>query len=296
MNYIYAISPRRRQSLGSDSVSDFGRSVHESYFTSRTSTLSGRCTRDRSLWAESWRPGASSDSMPASTDRRGRRRRHRPGSRSAGNGRPLDSAPVEERSTNFGGLCIRYGHGVLEPRGWTLQQARWAVAGAGGAPAGSVLELCAGVGHIGLVVAQTTGRTIVQVDVDPRACAWARTNASAAGVVSDVRCGPFGQVLADGERFPVILADPPYIPSRDTARYPDDPRLAIDGGPDGLAVARDCLTVIGDHLVEGGFAILQLRDTGQVEALTDDVRARRLVTAEQRVHQGRGVLVRLERG
>lgn len=202
---------------------------------------------------------------------------------------------MAERSTRFGGLLIRYDEDVLEPRDWTLRQAHWAQDRAGGAPPGPVLELCAGAGQIGLVVARATGRAVTQVDVDPRACVLARANALEAGIESDVRCGRPGEVLAAEERFAIILADPPYIPSRDTALYPDDPRLAIDGGPDGLVVARRCLGVMGGHLTDGGFAILQLRDLGQLEALRDEVRASGLVVTEQRTYAGRGALVLLER-
>ena len=202
---------------------------------------------------------------------------------------------MAERSTSFGGLLIRYDEGVLEPRDWTLGQAQWAEARSGGAPAGAVLELCAGAGQIGLVVARATGRGLIQVDVNPRACALARVNAREAGIGADVRCGGPSEVLAPEERFPVILADPPYIPSADTALYPDDPALAIDGGPDGLVVARQCLGVVREHLAEGGFAILQLRDLDQLEALGSDVRTGGLVVAEQRAYPGRGALALLER-
>ena len=102
-------------------------------------------------------------------------------------------------------------------------------------------------------------------------------------------------MLAPGERFAIVLADPPYIPSRDTVRHPGDPRLAIDGGPDGLAVARQCLSAIGGHLAEGGFAILQLRDLDQVGELVDDARARGLVVTGQRTCADRGALALLER-
>jgi methylase of polypeptide subunit release factors len=202
---------------------------------------------------------------------------------------------MAERSTSFGGLLIRYDEDVLEPRDWTLQQARWAEAGSARAPAGPVLELCAGAGQIGLVLARGTGRPLVQVDVDPRACALARANAREAAIGADVRCGQPGDVLGAGERFPIILADPPYIPSSDTALHPDDPRLAIDGGPDGLVVARQCLGVIGAHLAEGGFAVLQLRDLDQLEALGDGVRAGGLVVVGQLACEDRGALARLER-
>ena len=47
-------------------------------------------------------------------------------------------------------------------------------------------------------------------------------------------------VLDPHERFAVVIADPPWVPRADTGRYPEDPVLAIDGGDDGLDLARAC--------------------------------------------------------
>lgn len=114
----------------------------------------------------------------------------------------------------------------------------------GGLPAGPVLELCAGTGQIGLVVAHETGRTLVQVDVDARACRCARTDAQQAGLGSDVRCGDLTGALAADERFPLVLADPPYVPSDEVDSRPHDPAGAIDGGADGLDVVE--VRAVGD--------------------------------------------------
>ena len=46
---------------------------------------------------------------------------------------------------SFQGLSISYDHHVLEPRPWTEAQSSWAAELLGDAPAGPVLELCAGV-------------------------------------------------------------------------------------------------------------------------------------------------------
>jgi methylase of polypeptide subunit release factors len=64
-----------------------------------------------------------------------------------------------------------------------------------------------------------------------------------------------------------VIADPPWVTSDDTRRFPEDPLLAIDGGDDGLTVARSCLTTIENHLAEGGAALLQLGSVEQVAAL-----------------------------
>jgi len=74
-------------------------------------------------------------------------------------------------------------------------------------------------------------------------------------------------VLAPDERFAFILADPPWVRSSDVARYPQDPVAAIDGGHDGLDLARTCADLIGHHLAHRGAAILQLGDADQVTSM-----------------------------
>jgi methylase of polypeptide subunit release factors len=192
------------------------------------------------------------------------------------------------RAVRFGSVTVAYDGDVLEPRPWTLEQAAWAIDLAAGVPDGPILELCAGVGHIGLVVAKETGRPIVQVDADPHACDLAVRNARAAGVASDVRCGDLGAVLDRDERVPLVLADPPYVPRDDTARHPDDPRLAIDGGEDGLELAERCVAVAADHLVPGGALVLQLRDLEQVGRLASV--SRRLTLDAARDVDGHGAV------
>lgn len=171
------------------------------------------------------------------------------------------------RTTSFGGLEIAYDDDVLEPRPWTIAQSHWAIELLDGLPDGPVLELCCGAGQIGLVVAHQTGRPIVQVDDDERACGFARSNADAAGVASDVRCAAIEDALAADERFVLVLADPPYIPSHATGSYDADPDHAIDGGPDGLDIARRCLAVAGGAVTDDGVVVVQIGGPAQAEVL-----------------------------
>jgi release factor glutamine methyltransferase len=166
------------------------------------------------------------------------------------------------------------------------------------APGGPVLELCAGAGHIGLLAVARSGRRLVCVDANPAACAFARTNAARAGLADrvEVREGRLESALDDEELFAVVVADPPWVPRSRTTDFPEDPLSAIDGGDDGLDVARACVAVIAAHLAPGGAAVLQLGTTAQADALlaepafTDGT----LVTVEVR-QELRGVLVRIDR-
>jgi release factor glutamine methyltransferase len=169
----------------------------------------------------------------------------------------------------FGGLRIRYDGRVLSPRSWTLIQSRWANELLESLPRGRVLELCCGAGQIGLAAVADTSRRVVCVDRDPVAASYTAANAARAGLVDrvEVREAPLDQAVGDGERFALVIADPPWVRSEETGRFPRDPVTAIDGGPDGLDVARLCLRVAADHLATDGAVLLQLGSVEQAEAL-----------------------------
>jgi len=190
----------------------------------------------------------------------------------------------------FGDLRIAFDHRVLRPREWTAEQSLWAAELIRDAPPGPVLELCCGAGQVGLLAVLGSGRALVCVDAEPAACAYTVDNAATAGLGGrvDVRLGRLDEALQPGERFPIIIADPPWVRREETGRFPEDSLLAIDGGFDGLDVARACLAVIAGHLAPGGSALLQVGMLAQAEA----VRAE-LAIAEVRELRG-GVLVRIE--
>ena len=102
-------------------------------------------------------------------------------------------------------------------------------------------------------------------------------------------------MLDPGERFPLIIADPPWVPRHETARFPEDPILAIDGGDDGLQVVRACLDAIVTHLAPGGSALLQLGTAGQVAEVIAGARGHDLLPGEVREYGDNGVLLRVDR-
>ena len=132
-----------------------------------------------------------------------------------------------------------------------------------------MLEIGCGAGQIGLAAAVLSGSSLVQVDRDPAACRWAAHNAAANGWAERVeqRCGAAEEVLGPDERFGVVIADPPYVPSSEVSLYPEDPLGAIDGGPDGLDAVRAFLIGAIRHLQPDGSVILQLRGLRQVAQL-----------------------------
>lgn len=200
---------------------------------------------------------------------------------------------------DFDDLTITYDHRVLEPRPWTAAQSSWAAELLDQSPAGPVLELCAGVGHIGLAAVQNTHRNLVMVDFNPVAQQLAQHNAVANAMAQRVkfRLARIEEALADDERFGLIIADPPWVRSTETSRFPRDPVPAIDGGDDGLDLARVCVELIDRHLTDGGSALLQLGTTEQVRLIAQH--AQQLGAGAVSVRETKtfddGVIVRLAR-
>jgi len=207
-----------------------------------------------------------------------------------------ESPPVQ--SCVFGPITVEFDERVLTPRLWTLAQSRWAaeLAAERGAN-GRMLELCAGAGHIGLAAAVLARWDIVQVELDPLAAAYARANAARAGWGDrvEIRNVALQDALEPGETFALIVADPPYLTTSATARWPQDPILAIDGGPDGLALVRTCLDIATGHLDQDGVMLLQVAGPAQVEALEPLVERAGLRAAEARVTDAERAIVSIER-
>lgn len=201
-----------------------------------------------------------------------------------------------ERLTSFGGLEVAWDRRVLEPRTWTTAQSAWAADLLDRAPDGPVLELFAGAGHIGQLAVRGTGRRLVCIDLDPVACDFAGRNAERNGLgdAVEVRCCSVQDAARPGEQFVLVVADPPWVPSAQTERFPEDPRLAIDGGADGLGPARAALGTAAGCLAAGGSVVLQLGNVAQVDALRAEAAEHGLDVDDVRTFE-RGTLVRLVR-
>jgi release factor glutamine methyltransferase/ribosomal protein L3 glutamine methyltransferase len=199
------------------------------------------------------------------------------------------------RSMAFGPLTIAYDDRVLTPRPWTVLQAEWGRELLEEAPPGPVLELCSGAGHIGLLTVHGTGRRLVCVDVDPVACGYAVTNARMAGRgdLVEVRNQRLDG-LPPEEVYPVIVADPPWVRTDQVGCFPADPVLAIDGGEDGLRVARECVGAIDRHLHAEGSALLQLGSVEEARRLRDELPPS-LELVDVRGEAGCGLVLLLER-
>lgn len=116
-----------------------------------------------------------------------------------------------------------------------------------------LLEVGCGGGSLALTAARA-GARVVATDLNPRAVGSLRARAHAEGVRLEVVRADLFRGL---RRFDRILANPPYLPTPPAARDPDPwVNLALDGGPDGLAITRRLVDGLPDHLAPGGRAYL----------------------------------------
>lgn len=130
---------------------------------------------------------------------------------------------------------------------------------------GRALDLCTGSGCIAIAFARHRPTwNVTASDVSPDALAVASDNAHRTGAVRNVRL-VLGSLFESvpGERFDLITANPPYIPAGDIAGLPVDvrdfePRLALDGGADGLDLVREIATSGSLHLTPGGLLAMEI--------------------------------------
>jgi len=105
---------------------------------------------------------------------------------------------------------------------------------------------------------------LLACDISPEALQVAQENIKRHGVQDRVTCLQADLLPAGGQRFDLITANLPYIPSAmletlDVARR--EPSLALDGGPDGLALIRRLLHHTPDVLAPGGLVLLEIEAT-----------------------------------
>jgi release factor glutamine methyltransferase len=158
----------------------------------------------------------------------------------------------------FCGLRIAVDPGVFVPRRRTEFLVGQAAAGAGPVARPVVVDLCCGSGALGVALAAALGGADLHAaDVDPAAVACARRNVVPAG--GRVHVGDlFAALPADLRgRVDILAVNVPYVPTGEIALLPaeareHEPRVALDGGPDGLDVLRRVAGEAAAWLAPGG--------------------------------------------
>lgn len=168
----------------------------------------------------------------------------------------------------FRGLRIAVGPGVFIPRPETELLVERALAACPAGPAVAV-DLCAGSGVVACALARERPRLAVwAVELSPEAARWARANVERLGFAARV-------TVLEGDLFvplagrgldracDLVAANPPYIARPALATLPAEvrnwePPLALDGGPDGLAVIMRILAEVPAFVRPGGRVLLEV--------------------------------------
>lgn len=146
-----------------------------------------------------------------------------------------------------------------------------------------ILDVGTGSGNIAVTVAcEDLHATLVASDISQAALAVAAQNAARLGVADRVKLALGNLFAALGNGFPdqcftAIISNPPYIPCAliptlmpEVSTY--EPRLALDGGEDGLNLLRMIIRQAPRWLMPGGFLLLEC-DELQPPKLTVDLAA-----------------------
>ena len=161
----------------------------------------------------------------------------------------------------FWSLRFAVNQAVLVPRPETELLVERALALAG-TSAVRVLDLGTGAGAIALALAHERANwQITATDVSEAALQVARANAAALALRAvEFVCGSWFEPLA-GQRFDLIVSNPPYIGADDpallqaTLRY--EPKSALTPGSDALADLRRIIHAAPAHLERGGWLLLE---------------------------------------
>ncbi|MYW91500.1 putative protein N(5)-glutamine methyltransferase [Amycolatopsis rubida] len=209
-------------------------------------------------------------------------------------GQPGDLAGMVERRVagepleyilgwaEFAGRRFVVAPGVFVPRHRTELLVRLAV---GFAHARSVvLDLCCGSGALGATVAaEVPGIELHAADVEPAAVDCARQNVPGEVYQGDLYV-PLPQRLRG--RVDVLIANVPYVPTDDVALMPPEardhePRVALDGGADGLDVLRRVAAEAPAWLAPGGHVLFEASERQAAAATAELRRAGLVVSVEE---------------
>ena len=128
----------------------------------------------------------------------------------------------------------------------------------------NVLDLCTGSGCLAILASRNFPNAgIDAVDISKDALAVAARNVADYGLEDRVRLhrgdlfGPIG-----GKRYDLIISNPPYVDAEGMADLPREcraePRLAFDGGADGLDIVKRILDEAGRHLSPQGGLLCEI--------------------------------------
>ena len=178
--------------------------------------------------------------------------------------RRVSGLPLEQVLgwAEFRGLRIVVEPGVFVPRRRTALLVEQTIASVDGVQRPVVVDLCCGTGAIAVAVHAVVGDAEVHAsDIEPRAVRCARRNLDGIGTVHE---GDLTDALPGdlAGRVDVIVVNAPYVPSDEIAMMPPEardhePRVALDGGADGVDIHRRVAEEASRWLRPGGHLVIE---------------------------------------
>ncbi len=128
----------------------------------------------------------------------------------------------------------------------------------------TILDLCTGSGAIAVSLAKNIPNAkIIATDISKKAIEIAKKNAQFNGVINNIEFREsdlFNKLK--GEKFDIIVSNPPYVISSEIKKLPKDvrqePKIALDGGKDGLDFYRRIFEVGYEFLNRQGYLCVEI--------------------------------------
>jgi release factor glutamine methyltransferase len=166
----------------------------------------------------------------------------------------------------FFGLGFRVTPDVLIPRPETETLVLELLTAVKGQLNPRILDVGTGSGCIAIAAAVNLPSAVVTAtDISPKALAIACENAARHGVADRIRFleGDLYAPLVSGERFDVLVSNPPYVTDGEMETLPADvrlhePALALRAGAAGLDVIARLISSAGSHIAPGGFLLIEI--------------------------------------
>ena len=164
---------------------------------------------------------------------------------------------------DFYGLRFSVNKKVLSPRMDTEVMVEAVINKAKEIDAKNILDLCTGSGAIAVTLAKNTDCKIYASDISKQALAVAQENAKANDAKVEFCQSDLTKGLKKNKKYDIIVSNPPYIKSGDIEKLDVevkkyDPKLALDGGEDGLDFYRRIAVEATEKLAKKGWLYLEI--------------------------------------
>lgn len=163
----------------------------------------------------------------------------------------------------FYSIPLKVGEGVLIPRPDTETLVDTALGFLSQNPSAKVADFCAGSGAISLAVAQNLPSCeVYALELSKEALRYLRENTKECQRISVMEADVLGDLAPLGlPKLDMVISNPPYLTAQELTELPEpvryEPKMALDGGEDGLVFYRSIAKSAKDLLVPNGLLLFE---------------------------------------